>query len=135
VALVTWDQSYSVKVKSCDSEHQTLFALLNALHDAMKQGQGRKVIGETLIELEKYTRMHFAAEEALLLKAAYPKLGKHHAEHKMFVSKVAQFKRSMQTDSAETPIEVVVFLKDWLAHHIKQTDKQYSEHLNAHGIQ
>lgn len=27
MALITWDQSYSVKVKRCDEDHQKLFAL------------------------------------------------------------------------------------------------------------
>jgi hemerythrin len=29
---------------------------------------------------------------------------------------------------------VLGFLKDWLANHIRQTDRAYSAHLNANGV-
>ena len=134
MALVTWDQSYSVKVKRCDDQHQKLFDLINALHDAMKTGQGRKIISDTVRELESYTKTHFSAEEALLQRAGYPKLAEHRAEHQKFVAEVKKFKESLDSTGAEAPISVLSFLKDWLANHIKQTDKMYSDHLNAHGI-
>src|SRR5271157_2886782 len=41
MALVTWDQSYSVSVKKLDEQHQKLFSLLNTLHEAMRQGKGQ----------------------------------------------------------------------------------------------
>ncbi|MGA2457536.1 MAG: hemerythrin domain-containing protein [Terriglobales bacterium] len=66
MALVTWDTSYSVSVKSCDAEHQKLFDLINQLHEAMRLGQGRAIVGPVVQELENYTQTHFRAEEALL---------------------------------------------------------------------
>jgi hemerythrin-like metal-binding protein len=66
LALVTWDTSYSVSVKSCDAEHQKLFDLINQLHEAMRLGQGRAIVGPVVQELENYTQTHFRAEEALL---------------------------------------------------------------------
>jgi len=135
MALVTWDQSYSVKVKRCDADHQKLFSLINALHDAMRTCQGSKVIADTVHELETYTKTHFSAEEALLQRAGYPKLAEHHAEHQVFIAKVKEFKDCVARAGAEAPISVLTFLKDWLSNHILQTDKLYSEHLNSHGIE
>ena len=36
MALVTWDESYSVRVAKCDEDHKKLFVLLNSVHEAMK---------------------------------------------------------------------------------------------------
>jgi hemerythrin len=55
LALVTWDTSYSVSVKSCDAEHQKLFDLINQLHEAMQLGQGSTIVVPVVHELEKYT--------------------------------------------------------------------------------
>jgi len=71
MALVTWDQSYSVSVKKLDEQHQKLFSLLNILHEAMRQGKGQAVVEDTLRELATYTVTHFRAEEELLRKPTF----------------------------------------------------------------
>jgi len=70
--LVTWDQTYSVSVRKLDEQHQKLFALLNALHEAMRQGRGQAVVQDTLRELATYTVTHFRAEEELIAKPTIP---------------------------------------------------------------
>jgi hemerythrin len=107
---------------------------MNALHDAMKSGQGRSVIAGTVVELEKYTHTHFLAEEELMQRTQYPKLAEHKIEHQKFVAKVLKFRQDLETGGKIDSIAVLTFLKDWLANHIKQTDKGYSEHLNSHGV-
>ena len=134
MALVTWDESYSVNVKSCDAQHQKLFSLINSLHEAMKLGRGRQVVGRIVDELERYTQTHFSAEEALMERAQYCGLEEHCTQHRHFESRVAQFKKDLDEGAAGDSISVLTFLKDWLATHILRTDRMYSEELNAHGI-
>jgi hemerythrin len=134
VALVTWDASYSVNVKSCDAEHQKLFDLINALHEAMSVGKGRTIITGVVRELEKYTQTHFLAEEALMQRAQYPTLNDHRLEHQKFVAQVKQFREDLEAGGVGDSIAVLLFLKDWLAKHIKQIDRMYSDYLNFNGI-
>ena len=134
MSLVTWDTSFSVKVKSCDSEHRKLFYLINKLHEAMKAGQGRTILAGIVHELDRYTQTHFLAEEALLQRAQYPNLAEHRSQHQKFVAQVKKFTDDLEKDNLANSITVLMFLKDWLANHIKQTDKAYSEHLNSSGI-
>jgi hemerythrin-like metal-binding protein len=134
MALVTWDQSYSVKVASCDSEHQQLFALINQLHDAMKSGQGKTVLAGVVRELEKYTQTHFLAEEALMQRTQYSGLNEQRLLHQKFVSKVKEFRENLEKGVTSDSVNVLMFLKDWLANHILKTDKMYAAHLNANGI-
>jgi len=121
-------------VKSCDAAHQKLFYLMNTLHEAMKSGQGRTLVAGIVHELERYTQTHFLAEEALLQRAQYPNLKDHRLEHREFVAQVKQFKDDLEVDGTANSIAVLTFLKDWLANHIKKTDKRYSGHLNSSGI-
>lgn len=132
--LVTWDASYSVNVAKCDEDHEKLFSLLNDLHGAMKAGKGWEVIQQVVKDLADYTRYHFSQEEMLLSKANYPDLIPHKAQHSIFVKKVEEFQSAVKAGDLSQPIEVTEFLKDWLVNHIKQTDRQYSAHLNASGI-
>jgi len=132
--LVTWDPSYSVKVSKCDEDHKKLFALLNALHEAMKEGKGHETIRQVLDELADYTRFHFSQEEMLLKQTNYANFLPHQMQHRAFVKKVEEFQSDMKAGKRVRTIAVVDFLKDWLIHHIKQTDREYSDHLNAKGI-
>jgi hemerythrin len=75
MALLTWNESYSVKVKQCDDDHKKLFSSLNALHEAMMAGKGADAVRQTLKELADYTRYHFASEESLMQKTSYPYFG------------------------------------------------------------
>jgi hemerythrin len=134
MALVTWDQSYSVKVKQCDEKHQKLFRLMNALHEAMRVGKGRTVLQQIVAELSDYTKTHFRAEEALMEQAKYPALAGHRLEHHKFVTQISEFQRDLNAGTGGNSVAVLEFLKDWLVKHIKKLDQSYSAHLNAHGI-
>src|SRR5262249_6746095 len=131
---VTWDVSYSVKVGQCDEDHKKLFSILNSIHDAMKTGKGREVIQQVVKDLADYTKHHFSQEELLLSRTNYPNLAPHKAQHKIFIQRVEDFRAALKVGDMSQSIAVTEFLKDWLANHIKQTDRQYSSHLNAHGI-
>lgn len=132
--LVTWDSSYSVQVKSFDEAHQKLFGLVNALHDAMKEGRGGEILAETVTELRKYTLTHFHAEELVMERAHYPKLIEHRIEHQKFIAHVTEFENALAKGSTDGSVVVLAVLKDWLANHIQKTDKLYSGHLNSQGI-
>jgi len=132
--LIVWDQSYSVNVKRCDEQHQKLFSMLNGLHQAMSVGQGRAVIAPLVQELDAYADTHFKAEETLMQQARYPALATHRGQHETFIAQVQKFKQSLATEGGVPTVEVAGFLIDWLSKHIKQTDRQYSSHLNAKGI-
>jgi len=134
MALVTWDKSYSVSVQKFDAQHQKLFALLNELHDAMQKGQGQAMVENTLSALSTYTLTHFREEEEALRKANYPGLAAHQMEHKKFVNQVGQFAEQLKSGRLASSISVLIFLKDWLAKHIQQTDRAYGAYLNGHGI-
>jgi hemerythrin len=104
MALVTWDQSYSVRVRKLDEQHQKLFSLLNALHEAMRQGKGQAVVQDTLGELATDAVTHFRAEEELLRRTNYPGFAAHQAEHQKFVEKVNQFIGDLKAGRNALPI-------------------------------
>jgi len=135
MALVTWDQSYSVSVKKLDEQHQKLFSLLNTLHEAMRQGKGQTVVEGTLSELALYTVTHFRAEEELLRKTNFPGFAAHQAEHQKFVEKVNQFIGDLKAGRNASSIAILGFIKTWLAEHILRTDRSYAAYLNAQGVQ
>jgi len=134
MALATWDQSYSVSVSKFDEQHQKLFSLLNALHDAMRQGKGQAMVESTLHELALYTVTHFRAEEELLRKTNFPGFAAHQAEHQKFVARVNGFIEEVKSGHSASALAVLGFIKDWLTGHIMKTDRAYGAYLNANGV-
>ncbi len=132
--FMTWNPSYSVKVKACDDDHKKLFAMINTLHDAMKAGHGADKVAGIVQELGSYARYHFDREEALLEKAKYPDLPSHRAQHHAFIQRVEQFRKDLVAGQGGQSVAVAEFMNQWLTGHIRQIDQKYSSHLNSHGI-
>ncbi|QSV46363.1 bacteriohemerythrin [Geobacter benzoatilyticus] len=134
MALITWSDSLSVKVKQFDDQHKKLVDLVNQLFDAMKTGKGNQVMGDILKQLTAYTQTHFAAEERLLKQHAYPELSAHQKEHSALVTQVLDLQKQFQEGKAVLTQNVMTFLRDWLSKHIQGDDKKYGEFLNGKGI-
>lgn len=132
--IVKWDGKFAVGHETIDSQHQTLFDRVNALYDAMMAGKGRDELGRTLAFLREYTVEHFQTEEGLMQKSAYPGYADHKAIHDDLASKVVDLETKHAQGSKVLGMEVMNFLKDWLAHHISVEDKRLAGHLNQSGL-
>ena len=72
MALLSWNDTYSVKIRKFDDQHKKLIDLINQLHDSMLVGKGKDVMGEVMNSLVDYTKTHFTAEETLMRLHNYP---------------------------------------------------------------
>jgi hemerythrin len=122
MSLMTWDKSLEVGHAGIDSDHKKLVALVNQLADAMAAGQGKEVCGKVLAELASYTKTHFAMEERLMAAHGYPKAAEHKSEHDKLVKEVLDFKAKFDAGSVMLSVSLLNFLKQWLAHHIHESD-------------
>jgi len=132
--LMTWDDKYSVGVKSIDDQHIVLFGFLNDLHDAMLKGEGSKMTGPLLKKLANYTRTHFVEEEKMMAAAKYPRLSEHQAKHRELMKHVATYALRFEHGEATLNLHLMNFLRDWLTTRILKVDHQYGRCLNEHGI-
>jgi len=134
MALLTWNDSYSVKVKQLDDQHKKLIDLINQLYDAMKVGKGSEVIGPVLKSLITYTQTHFSTEEQLMKLHGYPDYDAHKNEHNQLVAQVSDIKKGMDAGKMPLTQNVMNFLRDWLIKHIQGDDKKYGPFLNNMGV-
>ena len=130
MALLTWSSKYSVGVQAMDNQHTVLFGILNDLHSAMMGGKAQKVTGELLQKLVKYTREHFAAEEAVMAAAGYPGLQNHRVKHRDLIKQVNEFASRYERGETNLNLTLLNFLRDWLTNHIQSEDKQYGPSVN-----
>jgi len=134
MALIEWNDSFSVHVAKSDQQHQKLIGMMNDLHDAMKQGKGKGIQGKIINEMLDYTEIHFRMEEELFEKYGYPTREIHKNEHASFVNKVAELKNDLESGHKLLTLEMMSFLSSWWQNHIKGTDMKYSAFFNEKGV-
>jgi hemerythrin len=132
--LLNWNESYSVKIAQIDSQHKKLVDIINNLHDSMKAGKSKEVLGKILNQLIDYTANHFKTEEDLFDKYGYPDKIAHKRQHGDLVDQVLKFKANYESGKSVLSIDLMNFLKEWLIQHMSGSDKKYSSYLNSKGV-
>jgi hemerythrin len=133
MALMTWSSKYSVGVQAMDKQHTILFGILNDLHDAMMKGQAKQLTGALLRKLVSYTREHFTAEEAVMAASGYAALAQHRVIHRDLTKQVDEFAARYERGESTLNLQLLNFLRDWLANHIQNEDQKYGPWVNEHG--
>ncbi|MEA1050108.1 bacteriohemerythrin [Lamprobacter modestohalophilus] len=132
--LLQWNDSLSVRIDSIDAEHKKLIAMINALHDAMRQQRSKAVQQRVINGLVSYTRIHFVNEERFFDQHGYPNAPAHKQEHAKFIFKVKAFQDDFERGKLTLSLDIMNFLSDWLSDHIKGSDQRYSDYLAAKGV-
>jgi len=123
--LITWDEIYRFGVAEIDDQHFCLFDLLNRTWSALKAGADTQTILHVVEELEKYTVVHFSAEEDFMCAIGYPRFAVHKAAHDQFVVRLRREKASVSRGHMISD-DMLLFLKDWLISHILVVDREYA---------
>jgi len=131
--IFPWSNAYSVGISQIDTQHKGLIRLINDLHSAMAAGKGKHALGAILDELVRYTESHFAFEESVLRQRQYSNLAAHHTEHRKLTGQVIELRERFRASKLTMSVEVMQFLKNWLADHIMVHDQAYARELKTVG--
>lgn len=132
--FIIWDQSYSVGVKLIDTQHKKLFALISKLHATMaKTKEKEEPLDVIILDLAFYVDFHFRTEEKYMEEFSCVD-AEHFKQHVFYEGKIKEFNDRYQKGESNINEEIMVFLKDWLANHIKIKDKEYAKCFNDHGL-
>ena len=123
-------------IASIDEHHTRMFELLEGLLSSIAS---RNVALDDLLKAKEvglqYLTEHFAEEESLMAKSAYPNAAEHRGKHLKFVSRMlslfddpADFSTS---DVLSSAFNVAMALNSWLRHHVDQDDAQLMAHVQA----
>ena len=134
MALIQWDETFSVNVVEIDAQHKKLVEMINELNEAMRVGKGNDILGRIIDALIDYAGIHFKTEENYFDQFGYPARDEHKKEHSEFTQKVAEFQSAFTAGKLCLSVEVMRFLSRWLQNHIKGSDKEYGPFLNEKGL-
>ncbi len=134
MALLNWDESFSVKVNLIDRQHQKLFGIVNSYHDAVQGGKLAPALFKLLDGLAEYATVHFATEERYFAQFNYKDTEAHKHEHKILTAKIVDLKSKVKVGINVEDDEVSKFLQIWLEAHIKGTDHKYIDCFSKNGL-
>ena len=111
--LFTWsDKDFSVGIKEVDEQHHKLVDIVNELHSAIKNKQGRAISMEIISRLAEHTRTHFLFEESLMRVTRYPDAALHKQQHDSLINTVGALQEKLVKENAPISFELLHFLKN-----------------------
>lgn len=127
MALIEWNENYSLSIKEIDDQHKRWFDIINELHDALKKGEGIDTFGSTINSLLEYTHYHFAHEEAFMKKINYPEFHSHRRLHDEFKNEVFSLQNKFLSGDVILRSQVMGSLRNWLQNHILVEDRKFAD--------
>jgi hemerythrin len=134
MGFIDWKEEYATGVSVVDAQHQCMFELINALHDAMREGQTKVIIGTVLDDLVAYTKVHFHDEEVLMEQYGFAGWRRHTKEHQAFASEIEDASQRYLLGRPINTVDLITRLKQWLTSHILGTDQEFGPFLRARGV-
>jgi methyl-accepting chemotaxis protein len=131
--IIKWNDRMSVRVPQFDEQHKQLVAMIHKLNEAMKNGQGKQVIGEILLGLVQYAESHFSQEERFMQQHNYPDYTSHKKIHDDLRGKVSEVIVEYEQGRI-VPAAIMMFLSDWLIGHIMNMDRKYGDFAVNKGV-
>ncbi len=130
--LFEWYEAHVLGVPLMDEQHKELAALINRLGEDLKAGQDADKLSESLGELLKAARAHFAREEWLISNAGLGVAAERHRQESGRLLEDLE-SQSIQLDRKNMAL-TMRHLTGWLARHI-EADKPCASQLIERGLQ
>lgn len=107
-----------------DAEHGVQVKLVEALQRELRTGT-REAAADLLVQLLGFSDAHFASEELLMRRHAYPRYHAHVEEHRRLLAHLRELSGHVTTGQDGSAL--VDELKRWLAGHIASFDRDFAE--------
>ena len=132
--FLVWTQKYATGVDTIDGDHQTLFMMVNALHDTLDHDDASEQLPGLFRHLMEYVDTHFRREEALMEEHDYPLLDEHRDKHRQLAATLESMVAEFEKAPATFPVDDLMdFLKNWLTTHVLKSDMDYVPFVKPDG--
>ncbi|MDR3005975.1 MAG: bacteriohemerythrin [Acidovorax sp.] len=124
MAYFAWADDMVIDGGPIDADHRLLVDLVNELHTATSEGQGRAVVETILHRVIVSTQEHLRNEEQIMAQMGFPDLDNHKIGHKHFMDQLWDLEKKLQAGSITVASQLSSVLRDWLSLHIRRNDKE-----------
>ncbi|HTH41252.1 MAG TPA: bacteriohemerythrin [Rhodocyclaceae bacterium] len=135
VREIGWRDEYSVSIGEIDAQHREMLGRIAELSDQI--GRGNPEAEHTLAGLTEFIRQHFATEENLMGRYAYPFQAEHLRQHQTFLRSLDEFKGEVACLAANRLyllFRIQLLLVDWQINHTTKSDLHLGHFLLRAGL-
>lgn len=123
-----WFDGLRLGVQLLDDQHRYIVGLILGFKRDSSSDENRRI----LMDLMRYTREHFRAEEDMMQANLYPGLGRHRDLHDELLKDVVRFSGDLSDPEEQTNLHRI--LRAWLIRHILQEDADFAAFLHEEPI-
>ncbi len=127
-----WDDSYNIGVPQIDEQHKRLFAIIDELTTALRQGKGSQIIASIFGRLADYTHYHFQSEEFIMQRYNYPRYEEHKQIHEGFKRDLALLISRWQDGEMMVNVDTYNALRDWILKHVTSHTQKADQTLGLY---
>ncbi len=132
--LITWNESFSIELNIIDQQHKKWIDFINILYTSFKNEVPKDDINENISKLLDYTDYHFGFEEKYLEDFNCPKQEDHKLAHEKFLNTIKTHQNQFNDGDYNAVYKLIVFLNNWVLHHITVDDKAYVDCFKVNGL-
>ena len=129
MAYFEWGDDMVIDNGPIDRDHRKMVDLINELHTATTQGDGKTVVRRILSDVVSHTKDHLVREEQEMERLNFPHQEKHKGEHVLFMNELQQLVDKQADGSITVASQLSSLLRDWLSLHIRRTDHELRVHV------
>ena len=129
MTLLQWKPAYSLAIPSVDLEHREMIELINECYGRMDSGADAEAIEQFLGDIHAGISAHFALEEQLMRKSAYPEFEAHKEDHEDLLDQIRDMMDVLAEDPEKGMQDLQERLGDWFGRHFATYDARLHEHF------
>ncbi|WP_022850782.1 bacteriohemerythrin [Limisalsivibrio acetivorans] len=130
---IKWTSELITGIDFIDRQHKAFVTIMYRLLEAMKNGEGKEELPNTLRFMEFHAIKALKAEEEFMEKIGYPGADFHFTQHKHFHEELAALKDmySQNGYTVSLPLTFQRKMGDWLHHHVAKTDVILGDYVSS----
>lgn len=133
--IIDWSDELATGIVWQDFQHAELIAHINRLQQAIISRKAQAELWRMLEFLENYTENHFGMEERYMEVVRDPTLREHARAHQQFRNNLSELREFDGAGAQLTAASLCYDLYEWVANHIRTTDKALGRLLQQKALQ
>lgn len=125
-----WDDSLRTGNLGLDLKHKRLAAYFGNVVHARRDGRSAALVHQLLLGLWKATECHFAEEEELMRRMAYPHAERHLAAHRRIMQILSHKMEAFEDVSCDASSVLDAF-HAWFAKHTMEDDAELGAYVSG----
>lgn len=126
--FIEWKKDLEIGIGEIDAEHRSIIEIFQKLYEKMRIREGHELYSEIIEFLDEYVENHLTHEEKYQNEIGYDEIESHKAKHDEFRRILKELKEDkLDTVTNQELIQINQIMKDWLLHHILETDMKIGE--------